>query len=271
MKTLTLALTITLAALLASGCNLLQEATPAQPVGSGTICFWIAADKDTYASFGRTGEEGDLNFGQHGTLVVATGPNGRKKTYLNFARPNFPEGTEILFAKIELFHPGKNEDGTSDDIPLDISTIRTEPWSPATLTWNNRPDRGASHTSEFQLMLRSQAWSGTGNIKGFIEDMFMNPSSHYGFLVALEDGFFANQIEKGFYANNDIRRKQDDLGLSPRLVMKVKLPAGKSTNDVTMPFLPTDNDLKNLPRPVTMVRFVQADEFPSDWKVSPNQ
>lgn len=271
MKTFSLALAITFAALFAGGCNLIKDAAPAQPGASGTICFWIAADKDTYASFGRTGEEGDLNFGQHGTLPVATGPSGRKRTYLNFARPTFPEGTEILFAKMELFHPGKNEDGTSDDISLDVATIRTEPWSPATLTWNNRPDRGMSHMTEFPLVLRSQAWSGSGNIKGFIEDMFNNPSSHYGFMIGLPDGFFAKQVEKGFYGNNDIRRKQDDLGLSPRLLMKVKLPAGKTTSDVMMPFLPTDNDLKNLPRPVTMVRFVQADEFPSDWKVSPNQ
>ena len=269
---LTATLALAALALLWSGCNILKDdATIVAPGGSGTVCYWIAADKDTYASFGRTGEEGDLTFGQHGTLAVAVGPVGRKRIYLHFARPNFPAGSEILFAKMELFHPGKNEDGSSDDIELGVASIRTEPWSPATLTWNNRPDRSTPHFEEFAIALRSQAWSGSGNIKSFIDDMFANPSAHYGFMIGLRDGFFANQIEKGFYANNDIRRKQNDLGLSPRLLLKVRLPAGKRINDVTMPFLPTDHDLGKLPMPVTMVRFAQSDGFPSDWNVSPNQ
>jgi hypothetical protein len=271
MKTTIITLAAALAAVLWSGCDLFKDQALAPPTASQTMCCWIAADKDTYASFGRTGEEGDLNFGLHGTLPVAVGPVGRKRIYLNFARPNFPAGTEILFAKMELFHPGKNEDGTTDDIQIDVASIRTEPWSPATLTWNNRPDRNTPHMAEFAIALRSQAWSGTGNIKGFIDDMFANPSTHYGFMIGMADGFFSNQIEKGFYGNNDIRRKQDDLGLSPRLLLKVRLPQGKTMNDVTLPFLPTDNDLGRIPKPVTMVRFVQTDEFPTDWNVSPNQ
>jgi hypothetical protein len=270
MKTLALHLMILLALLLAEGCDELKNNGIASVGGSETVCMWIAADKDTYASFGRTGEEGDLTFGRNGTLAIAVGPVGRKRAYLNFPHPNFPGGTEITFAKIELYHPGKNEDGTSDDIQIDISSIRTEPWNPATLSWNNRPDRSAPYSSEFSLMLRSQAWSGTGDIRGFIEDVFDNPSSHYGFMLSMPDGFFSTQIEKGFYSNNDIRRKQDDLGLSPRLLLKVKLPAGKTMNDITLPFLATDNDLGNLPRPIRMVNIVQTDEFPDDWKVSPN-
>ena len=270
MKTLA-ALILMIAATL-GGCNIIAPPDPGAGSDSVTVCLWIAADQDTYASYGRQGEEGDLNFGRHGMLGVATGPLGRKRAYVDFPRPIFPAGTNIYYAKLELYHPAKNGDGTTDDITLNGMTIRNEAWSPLTLTWNNRPDRQTAAMMEFPLYLRSQAWSGSGNIIYYARDMFTNPAGHFGFMISLSDEFFAKQIDKGFYSNNDIRRKQNDLGNAPRLLVKVKLPPGSTKNDIRLPaFLPPDHDLGHLPQPVTTLVSVASDDFPAEWNASPDR
>lgn len=245
---------------------------PDPTAASGTICVWLASDRDTYASFGRVGEEADRNFADYGFLAIAKGELARKQAYVNFARPIFPEGTEILEAKFEMFHGGKNEDGTTDDILLNVGAIKNEPWSRSTLTWNNRPDRGGMPPVDVPpIRLRSQAWSGTDNIAGAAQEMLITQSSgHYGFVVSLGQVFGAG-VEKGFYSNNDIRRKRDDLGLSPRMVMKIRLPAGKTTKDIQMPFLSPDHDFSKLVQPITTIRFSPGSDYPADWNVSPNR
>lgn len=254
---------------MAAGCDILQQA-PAGPNASGVVCVWLSANKDTYASFGRVGEEAERTFGAHGSLVVATGPLGRKIAYVDFTRPVFPEGTEILLAKLELYHGGRNEDGSSDDITFSVGPVRNEPWSPATLNWNNRPDRGGMAPNEFPLYLRSQAWSGTRDIAGHVREMF-GRTDHFGFVVSHHDPSSGRQVEKGFSSNNDISRKQNDQGRAPRLLLKIKLPPGATTSDIVLPFLPADHDLERLAQPVLMMRFVQADEFPASWQASPER
>lgn len=234
---------------------------------SGFVSLWISADKDTYASRGRAGEEGDRNFGQSGSLVVAFGPLGIKQSYVHFTPPSLPPGTEILESKFELYHSGKNEDGSSDEVLLNVAAIRTEGWNPSTLTWNNRPDRDGLPAPDAEIRLRSQNWSGTPDIRGIAEQMIASPSSNHGFLVWYRDPS-GRQLEKGFYSNNDNRRRQNDLGLAPRLLMRVKLPPGTSAADMVLGFLPPDSDLTP-PRPITMVRTRQSEQWPADWNVSP--
>ncbi|MBL7988560.1 MAG: DNRLRE domain-containing protein [Chlorobi bacterium] len=244
---------------------------PDTPAVGGTVCVWLASDRDTYASFGRVGEEADRNFGDYGSLVVAKGELANKLSYVNFARPTFPEGTEILEAKFEMFHGGKNEDGTTDDLLLNVGAIKNEPWGRSTLTWNNRPDRGGVPPSDVgELRLRSQAWSGTNNILGAAKELLLTqPDRHYGFVVSLGQVFGAG-VEKGFYSNNDYRRKRDDMALSPRMVMKIRLPAGKTTSDIKMPFLSPDHDFSKLVQPITTIHFSPGSDYPAEWNVSPN-
>lgn len=266
---------IVMAALVATiltGCDVIGPiAQPTQPVGSDIVCLWIGADKDTYASYGPNGSEADRNFGRDGGLVVAAGVLARKTSYVHFTPPTMPEGTEILEAKLELYHGGKNEDGYgTDDITLNVGVIQNEPWSPLTLTWNNRPDRGGPPPSDFPLYLRSQAWSGTSNIAGTVREMIGDPARHHGFVISRSELFMDRQVEKGFYSNNDYRRKQNDMGLSPRLLVKIKLPAGKTTADMNLGFLPGDHDLGGMPQPILMVRVVGSKEWPADWNVTPH-
>jgi hypothetical protein len=249
---------------LAAGCNV---TSPSQE-GSGVVCFWISSDRDTYASFGRVGEDVDRNFGPSGFVAVANGPLGIKHSYVQFTPPSFPEGTEILEAKLELFHSGKNEDGTTDDVNFNVAVIRNEAWSPLTLTWANRPDRDGLPGVDAELRLRSQNWSGTPDISGIVREMIDSSTVHHGFLVWYRDPS-GRQVEKGFYSNNDVRRKQNDLGLAPRLLIRVRLPEGKTVADVKLPpFLAADTDI-TLARPITMLQTRQSATWPTDWNVSP--
>jgi hypothetical protein len=239
------------------------------PVATDTVTMWLAADKDAMVSCGRTGscEEGDLNFGKHGTIVAAHWELARKQVYLHFTIPNLPPGTEIIDAYIEVFHPGKNEDGKRDDIDMPLMRAQA-PWSPMTLTWRNQPNVDPL-AQESYIRLRSQAWSGSPDVASLVRPWFERPADNYGMMLYWRNSLGLG-VEKGFYSNNDIRRTQTDMGLSPRLLVRIKLPAGTSTRDITMPFLPSDTDLDQ-PRPITMVLMRQGGTWPVDWNVAPKQ
>ena len=256
-----------MASLTLGACNALVN-NPIAQTAEGDVGYWISANADARVSFGRVGEEANQNYGNGGFLAVANGPLGRKMSYVRFTIPTFPAGTEIREAKLELFHGGKNEDGTTDDIMINVGVVRAEPWSPATITWNSRPDRGGNPTADAAIRLRSQAWSGTQDISGIVRDMIASPSTNYGFVVWYQDPT-GRQVEKGFYSNNDGRRTQTSLGLSPRIVMKVRFAPGTGTADVTLPFLPSDHDLGHLPQPITTVLYRAGSDWPTDWNVSP--
>jgi hypothetical protein len=248
------------------GCCDDRNINPTHTGDTGVICLWVSSDKDAFVSYGRVGEEVERNFGGYGFLSVANGPLGIKQSYVHFTPPTLPEGSEILEAKFELYHSGRNEDGTTDDVVFNVGVIRNEPWSPGTLTWSNRPDRDGLPAPETELRLRSQNWSGTPDITGLVQQMGTSPDAFRGFVVWYRDPS-GRQIEKGFYSNNDVRRKQKDLGLSPRLLIRVRLPQGKSTSDMKLGFLPADTDL-TVPREVTMVEIRKSQTWPTDWNVS---
>ncbi|MBC8144697.1 MAG: DNRLRE domain-containing protein [bacterium] len=262
-----LAVLAVLAAITVTSCNQLAT-SPGTNNAAGEVCYWIAANKDAMVSYGTIGQEANLNYGNGGFLAIANGPLGRKMSYVHFTVPTYPAGTEILEAKLELYHSGEREDGSTDDININVGIVRNEAWSPATITWNNQPFRGGNPAIDAALRLRSRAWSGTADIAGAVREMIATPDAIHGFAIWYADAS-GRQVEKGFYSNNDIRRKQTDLGLSPRLVVKVRFPSGKGTSDATLPFLPADHDLKSLPQPVTTVNFRAGSAWPADWNVSP--
>jgi hypothetical protein len=242
-----------------------------QGTASGTVCIWLSSDKDTYVSCGRTAgcEESEHNFGTFDHLVVAGGQNGRKRSYVHFVIPNVPEGTEVLEAYFELYHSGKNEDGKTDDIRIPFGEL-TEPFAPLTVNWDTRPDPGFTEGARL-LKLHSQAWSGSEDIKDIVAGYFANPETHLGFFISWSESLHGGlEIEKGFYSNNERDRTQNELGRAPRLLVKVKFPEGKSTADMTVPFMTTDNDLTDLARPTLMLLFRQGD-WPEDWEVTKRQ
>ena len=265
-KGIGLLVAVTLVAVGATGCEELLSTIGTD--GSSEYVYWITASEDTYASCGRTAgcEEGDLNFGRHGFLAVAAGQLGTKRAYLDFVLPSFPEGTTVEYAKIELFKPGKNEDGAGDDMRLAIGTVRSGDWSESTLTWNDRPDPGASAgAGEFELKLRPQDWSPSTNFFHLMQQIVDDPSTFNGFVISVAPQFFGQQIEKGFNSTNYFGRAGDDLDRAPRLLLKVTLPQG-SPSPAT--FLPTGL-IGGLGSASVAWRYQAGTEFPANWDVSP--
>jgi hypothetical protein len=253
------------AALLIGGCSS-NKGVGSGDQASGTVCLWIGADKDAYVTCGRTVgcEEGDHNHGQDIYLVVAGWELAHKRSYVHFLLPILPEGTEIMEAYLEFHHPGKNEDGNTDNVDIPVQKASGD-WSPMDLTWNNQPAFTPSQL--FTIDLKSQAWSGSSNIVAAVTDMFGDPESDYGFVLWWTE-LTGVGIEKGFHSNNCMDRTASDLGSSPRLLVKIKLPSGKTTSDISLPALPLDNDLPFEGQEILMLRFSSGSNWPEDWDVT---
>lgn len=238
---------------------------------TGTVFLWLGADKDATVSCGRPGDgcpDGNNNFGLHGFLTVEGRILGIQRIYTHFDLPTFPEGTVIEEAYFEMFHPAAREDGMTDDVKIPV-TLANARWNPRTITWNNQPNpvtAGSINT----INLNSQDWSGTGNIAGTVRSWLANPDGNHG-LVTFWNTSMSPGIAKGFYSINDIRRRIDDLGPAPRLVMKITLPDGATTNDIVLsPFLQPDHDLPTQPgQAITMLEVSTGEggNFPAAWDV----
>jgi hypothetical protein len=242
--------------LVLSGCS---TSSTSGPTSSGTVYLWISADKDTWVWY----EYPESSWGQDGYMRVAfMGDN--KRSFVHFHLPILPQGTQILEAYMELYHGGANEDGYTDD--LDIMVQRASgAWSPETLTWNNQPT--FIRSTEFFIDLRSQTWSATPDIVDVALQMFADPDSYYGFIVDYWASSVPQGIEKGFDSNN-YTRTADDLKHSPRLMLKIELPSGKTTDDITLPALASDNDLDfGEGVEILMLRYSGGSDWPSSWNV----
>lgn len=249
-------ITIALLGLVLSGCS---PSTSTGPTSTGTVYLWISADKDTWIWY----EYPESSWGQDGYMRVAH-LGDHKRSFVHFHLPILPEGTQISKAYMELYHGAANEDGYTDD--LDIMVQRaSDAWSPETLTWNNQPT--FIRSTEFFIDLRSQAWSASLDIVDVARQMFADPDSYYGFIVDFWSSSITQGIEKGFDSNN-YSRTADDLKHSPRLLMKIELPSGKTTDDITLPALASDNDLDfGQGMEILMLRFSGGSDWPSSWNV----
>lgn len=258
---LVIAAAVILVGLAGAGCvrNLGSIATSG---GDGEVCYWISADADTYIG---PGPEADRNFGREGSVSVSgfTSVQPSRLTFVRFPYLHFPQGTEILEAKFQLFMGGKNEDGQGDDITMAVDLIHDFPWSPLTLTWNTNDAGRRSWGGTYPFIIRPQNWCTTENIAEAVRTSYANQDKIHGYVVSYRR---QTAHRKGFSSNQDFSRKQNDLGKAPRLLLRVKLPAGSTTSDVTLPFLAADTDL-TLPRPVTTVRFSVSSTWPADWDV----
>ncbi len=238
-----------------SGCS---ESTTSGPTSTGTVYLWIGADKDTWVWY----ESPDVSWGQDGYMRVAYA-NDTKKSFVHFPIPSLPEGTTIEEAYLELYHGGKNEDGQTDDLEIDVQRVYEE-WSPSTLTWNNQP--AFTNAAEFTIDLQSQAWSASDDIVTIVREIFDDPDSFEGFQVFWLKNTGMN-IEKGFHSNNN-DRTPTDMKHAPRLLVKITLPDGKTTDDITLPPLITDNDLDfEAGTEILMLRYASGSSWPDSWEV----
>lgn len=255
---------VLLCAVMSLSCDEQTSSSGPADDGSREWCLWIGADKDTYVSCGRTVPctEGNLNFGGSAELIVANWELANKRSYVHFLIPNVPEGTEVLEAYLELFHGGANEDGKTDDIRIPVQTAQAS-WDPNILTWNTaEPFQPGGN---FHLNLRSQAWCNSDEIASMVQGYLDNPATHHGFILH----WFAPspRIEKGFYSLNHIYRTAQDLWRSPRLLVRIRLPEGHTFSEVSLPPLPSDNDVPFEGQEVLMLRFSPGSDWPDDWEV----
>lgn len=270
---LRLAAFLALLVLVLPGCDSIEIPPPPPPPGTSNVVYlWIGADADafTWCGFQTAGcPNGDTNFGRNGTLPIAYTQLDLKRTYVHFDLPTLPAGSEVEEAYLELYHGGRNEDGRTDDIDIPVARVPSA-WDPLTITHNNQPFQGMPGMFT-ALNLKSQAWSGTADIAGDVSALFANPSANFGF--ALYWPTMNPPTEKGFYGINDIRRTRTDLGLSPRLLVKVVLPEGMTASDITLnPLLSTDDLNPPGSGSILMVQTVSGgNDWPASWNVTRGQ
>jgi hypothetical protein len=254
-----LLIVLLLASLAILGCSTDNPVNSGNGAG-GTVYLWIGADMDATVDFTMP----DVNWGADGYNRVALGEIKAKRSYIHFMIPNFPEGTTVLEAHVELYHGGKNEDGATDEINIPI-TEASDTWRADEITWNNQPTFSPGGTHFIDLL--SQSWSASDDYKTETQAYFDDPGSHRGIVVYWSATWLS--IEKGFSSNNDISRTPADMGKAPRLLAKVTLPAGKTMTDVTLPQFPAGTDLDFPGQEILMLRFSSASDWPDDWDVVP--
>lgn len=256
-----------------AGCSSPPTGTGGEPVegsASGTVFLWLGSDADTYVSCETGGPPcpgEELNFGTDDFLRVAFSAVALKKTYVRFALPDLPDGSVLTEAYFELYHPGTREDGQSDDISIPVAPA-AGPWSPMTLTLANEPNPQLTG-GDYDINLNSAEWSGTADLATLVRDWLADPGSNHGFYVYWPDADAG--IEKGFYSNNHSSRTEDDLGRAPRLLMRVELPDGATSDDITLPAIPPDNDLPFDGQTILMMRVAGGEDWPAGWEVRRGQ
>lgn len=214
-------------------CDILEPVLNGEQVtGTGTVYLWIASDADSYVVCNKAGtgpcQSFDVDYSGSNTLVVAHNAFSVKRTYVNFPMPVFPEGTNVEEAYFELYHSGKNEDGKTDDIMIDVARVMSA-WSASNVRYENQPVPTGPY-GEFQIRLRSQDWSGSSNIFHAMNEAIAPGSNFEGFAAFISN--YEPGYEKGFYSGNHDSFTLGDLGLAPRLLMKITLPDGNTTNDI---------------------------------------
>lgn len=261
MKKCALILTVLCITLLSS-CDVITDV-----VNTGTnnnsLFYWISSDADTYVECANTSggcSLGDFDHSGYDFVAVAHSSFDIKRAYINFPKPAFPPGTVIEEAYLELYHGGKNEDGKRDDILIDVNRVRKD-WNAGTITYTNQPIP-TGNGGEFYLKVESQNWCGTTDIGGQMQEDMITNGNFNGFLLSIQT--FEPGYDKGFYSGNHKSRTLADLGLAPRLLLRVKLPAGTTTNDVNFTLAHTDGKGGGY----LGFRYRYSTGWPSDWKLA---
>lgn len=201
------------------------------------------------------------NFGRHSPLAVAAWELARKTTFVHFTLPEFPAGTEIMEAYIELNHNATQEDGRTDNLNLPVGRPM-ELWTPMTRTWNSSTDKGTM-SAGYHVCLKSNAWSPTRNIATQIRG-----KREYDLTVYWTWPSTQPPIEKGFASLNDINRTTTSLGISPRLLIRVQLPPETTMWSNSVRTFQPGEDLGRLSQPVLMMLAESGSAWPASWNVA---
>ena len=277
----------TLLAVALSGCAAFCQAVCPAPGGTltpvaegsaqGQFAFlWIAADKDAWVGcIDANCGDGDLNHGTLFSLDVAapTIPPGVKRIYVEFYLPEFPPGTELLEAHINLYEDSRQ---VPDQTMRPVIEVKEE-WDPRTITHNDQPMPIGAMTQDAALgpFRDVNQWRGTlpGNdLVDIVRDHLAFPSRNHGFLI---NNPAPTTYLRSFRSLNAPSWTETDMDFSPRLLLKVQLPGPEGFLDASnlgMPSLPMDTDLDEfLTGPdVLMVRIAGGSNGPAAWEVAFN-
>ena len=133
-----------------------------------------------------------------------------------------------------------------------------------------------SGVNPWSVILHSNDWCGTTDISDTIRSWFADSTKNTGFRIAISD---PQNWYKSFYSNNSFigpnnsgGRTDSTLGKAPRLLVKIELPAGKTTKDITWATLESDTDIKlgafTLRNGyVWMADYASGSDWPAAWGI----
>ena len=231
---------------------------------SAHVLMWLTSYKDAYVKCTSSVDCADENVNQaSGSLQVAAEPIELKYTYVQYLLPKLPPGTTVSRAYMELYHPGEREDGQPDEQCLQVASV-PQAWGPSTITYADQPTAPPNISREFQIAIRSQAWSVSSDIGPIVERLFADPNAHLGFVVYPAPNA---TLDKSFSDNTS--RDADDLGKAPRLLVEATIPGGYDARDYGMPdHVPDDHDLEfpaDADGAARMVQLSEDDDWPTEW------
>jgi Secretion system C-terminal sorting domain len=140
---------------------------------------------------------------------------------MNFPLPALPSYANITSAYLYLYfrsHPGhvqgnSSYPGSPYPNPNDGSLYRiTQPWSANTVTWNNQPTVSTQNVATVSATT-SNTQDQMVNVTALVSDMYLNPSTSFGFEFRMNDE--VNYYRGQYYASSN----HADLAAHPKLII----------------------------------------------------
>ena len=246
----------------------------------GEFAFvWLAAVKDADVRCTAPGcVDGGTRYGDLPALNLALAdvmPPGIQKTYVAFYLPQFPPGTEVVEAHLNLFEQSEQIPSAAPR-PVDLVP---GPWDPMRVSYDRQPvppGARAEMVGEFAGFGARDTWRGTlartSALVPAIEAHLADPASNHGFVIQNfpdPSGFYL----RSFSSLNHPSRTASDMGQAPRLLLKLRLPEADpvlSAGTVVLPPLPPETDLdETLPAgEVLVMRVAGGTDWPAEWRVA---
>lgn len=240
------------------------------PNSTAYTYFWLGATQDAHV----TSLMPDFNNDGAFSLVNATsGANGEQRIYLRFFLPQLPQDCQVEEAYINLYeYELQGLEGVAS-IPI---ALAINEWDADTITWANQPNslgvqNPIAYLGEFTVRMK---WYGTGNIAGHVQNIYANPTGHFGWMVD-NHGMGQHPYMRSFVSMNSMSpagRTRTSLDFGPRMLMKVDCSTTLNNNNVgTTLSGPTEfgkmygNGIEFL-----IYRMATGTDWPDEWDVATN-
>ncbi len=222
---------------------------------------WLTTSQDAYVD----DRNPDAPFNTFSLNINHGLPNGEHRTYLQFFIPQFPEGTEVLEAYINVFEDSQQNNGTQSISVREAS----EGWNSSTITWNNQPTPPGMgiYVSSIKAFEGVNKWRGSDNIKLKAKQFIENPSSHYGFIL---DNVGPYNLTRSFTSMNSPRgRTETKLDQCPRFLLKLKsdVPLTPQSIGTTVTGSNEFDDLYGTGTEFLVYKIETGDNWPPSWEI----